>query len=273
MSAPTHLPVGQLIDLPAEEYFDDRTAIRKGWLDLVDYSPAHLFSALAGNDVKVPTAATRVGRYLHCAVLEPDLLEALFYRQPPGTGKNNTITKADKDARAKAAEENPGKEAVPHREWALAETIRDAVYGNRAARAVMGADGGFEQSIVWLEDSTGEKCKARYDKVSTTKAFIADAKFVVDASRSAFERAIVNYRYDVQAHHYVEPTGLRFVFVAVEKTPPYAVAVYAASDEVMRYGEKRRLPNVRTIAECRASGKWPAYPDKIQRIGLPRWAR
>jgi exodeoxyribonuclease VIII len=148
------------------------------------------------------------------------------------------------------------------------------VYSHKAAKALLEADGEIERSVFWTHQETGEACKARLDKLSPRKAFIADVKSTRDASPTAFAKSIVNYRYDVQADHYSEPMhGVRFVFIAVEKTPPYAVAVYAVNPEILALGRSRRAPNMRTYAECRATGRWPAYPETIQHITLPRWAR
>jgi exodeoxyribonuclease VIII len=125
--------------------------------------------------------------------------------------------------------------------------------------------------MFWDNANTGERCKALYDKTSVGKAFHADLKSTVCAAPRDFMRSIWNYRYDVQGAHYTEASGLRFVFIAVEKTPPYAVAVYAMGDDWLQKGIARRLPHLRTYAHCRATGRWPSYPETIQRIGSERW--
>lgn len=271
MSAEQHTLLPQasaeLRAIPIPEYDADRTAVRKSWLDLIARSPAHLRAHLDGAE-REETEPLFKGTLIHAVVLEPDSVGSRYYLDPDGDGR----TKAVKDARAEAAALNPGKIPVRKADLDVAVAVRDSVYSHKAAKALLGADGEIERSIFWTNRDTGEVCKARLDKLSQTKAFVADLKSTRDASPTAFAKSIVNYRYDVQAVHYAEPVDLRFVFIAVEKLPPYAVAVYAASPEIQRFGKGRRDPNLRTYAECRASGRWPSYPETIQHITLPAWA-
>jgi exodeoxyribonuclease VIII len=259
--------VPQIVAMPVPDYDADRTAVRKSWLDLVDKSPAHLNAYLQGHSVS--TEAMFRGTLIHTFILEPDSVESRYYIEPDGDRRTNKW----KEAAAEEAAKHTGKIATKRADYEMAIAVRDSVYRHKAARVLLGADGETERSVFWQNSDTGERCKARLDKLSTTKAFIADVKSTVDASPAAFAKSIVNYRYDCQADHYSEPLELRFVFIAVEKAPPYAVAVYAASDDVLAYGRSRRLPNLRTYAECKAKNEWPAYPQTIQRISLPRWAR
>lgn len=268
MSAALELPQPRIVQMPVPDYDADKTAVRKSWLDLLDKSPAHLRAYLDGAE-REETEPLFKGTLIHAVVLEPDSVGSRYYLEPDGDGR----TKAVKEARAEAASLNPGKIPVRQADLDMAVRIRDSVYSHKAAKALLGADGEVERSVFWTNDDTGEPCKARLDKLSQTKAFIADVKSTRDASPDAFAKSIVTYRYDVQAVHYAESLGLRFVFIAVEKTPPYAVAVYAVNPEIMAYGRKRRDPNLRTYAECKASGRWPSYPETIQHIQLPRWAR
>lgn len=263
-------PLNQLLDLPREFYDADRTGVRKGWLDLIaEHSPAHLQAYLRGEDVEARTEPLEFGQVLHTFVLEAHLIDSRYYREPEVDRRTNV----GKAKLAEAAAANAGKRGVRAEKWDLGLKLRDAVYAHRAARALLEADGGFEQTMFWDNTETGERCKALYDKTSVGKAFHADLKSTTDASEPAFRRAIWNYAYDRQGAHYCDATGLRFVLIAVEKTPPYAVAVYALDDWWMQSGQERRMPHLRTYAHCRATGKWPSYPDKIQHIGHERWMK
>ena len=101
-----------------------------------------------------------------------------------------------------------------------------------------------------------------------------DLKTTRDASPDGFGKSIANYRYHVQSAHYRDGFQAgRFVWVAVEIDPPYAVAVYIDGDEIHARGDGERLSDLRLYAECKASDKWPGYPDEVQNISLPRWYR
>jgi hypothetical protein len=66
---------------------------------------------------------------------------------------------------------------------------------------------------------------------------------------------------------------LPFRFIAMEKGPPYAVAVYEADADFLRRGERDFRKAVQLLAECRRTGEWPAYQrDEVELIGLPPWS-
>lgn len=259
----------ELLTVSYDDYNADRSAVRKGWLDYIDITPAHLWAHLNAPEEERRSDALDFGQLIHCFVLEPDLVVQRYYREPPGDRRTKVVQEALKQARA----ENPGKLGFRPEKYDMGILLRDAVYRHPGARKLLGYDGGFERAIFWRNDDTGEDCKCRYDFVSERGAFAVDVKTAEDASEDGFGRAVWTYRYDVQASHYTEPNDLRFVFVVIEKKPPYAVALYAATDEVLTKGHGRRMPNLRTYAECRASGEWPGYGNSIRPIRLPRWAR
>lgn len=253
------------LELPAEQYHADRSAVSKGWLDRIDRSPAHLKVYLDGYSRETP--AMTLGRLVHTAVLEPDLLNDEFATVPTEINRRTKVGKAEY---AEWEEENKHKTIIKADQLELAMAIRDSVRQNAAAKALL-KNGDAEQTVVWKNSETGELCKARADWLREN--VIVDVKTTEDARPEAFARSIANYRYDVQTSHYEEGFDLnRFVFIAVEKTPPYAVAVYAADDLIRHRGKQARDRNLRTYAECKASGKWPGYEEVIKTIELPRWA-
>lgn len=257
-----------LVRVSVEDYNADREAVRKGWLDRIERSPAHLQAYFRG-EIEDSTEALEFGQLVHCFVLEPDMVHARYYREP----KADRRTIVGKNLIAETAAANPGKLGFKPETFDLGMKLRDAVYAHRAAKALLSAEGDFEQSVFWKNGDTSELCKCRYDFAAPRKAFAVDVKTTEDASPNAFARSIWTYRYDVAAHHYTEPTEFRFVLIAVEKKSPFCVACYAISDEILRVGAKRRLPNLRTYAECKASGRWEGYGDRIQHIKLPPWAK
>jgi hypothetical protein len=54
----------------------------------------------------------------------------------------------------------------------------------------------------------------------------------------------------------------------VEKTPPYALAVYEIGPNLMSYAVEDFERCVQLYAECEASGNWPSYPTDPQVIDI-----
>jgi hypothetical protein len=64
-----------------------------------------------------------------------------------------------------------------------------------------------------------------------------------------------------------------FVFIAVEKTAPYAVGVYCLDAASIAVGRERNMKHLDLFEACHTSGKWPAYSSEIETISLPAWAK
>ena len=89
---------------------------------------------------------------------------------------------------------------------------------------------------------TGILCRCRPD-FWREDDIIVDVKTTEDASPEEFSRSLAKWRYHVQAPFYMDgielATGRRpkgFVFLVVEKKPPYAVAAYTLDPESIELG-------------------------------------
>jgi hypothetical protein len=240
-------------------------AVSASHLHAVAKSPQHYWARFLDPDRTPlePTAAMRLGSLVHCAVLEPDELGKRYSRCASRT------TKAGKEQAAELAAR--GIEAVSDSDWSLAVAMNGSVRNHPAASALL-KHGKAEQSFWWNDSTTGLRCKCRPDWFYGST--IIDLKTTTDASPAGFARSVANFRYHVQASHYL--AGLhgaeRFVFIAVEKTAPYAVAVYELDADALAAGNELRLRDMRMIADCRATAEWPGYGDHLQTLSLPSWA-
>jgi exodeoxyribonuclease VIII len=254
--------------------YHSHPAVSKSHLDQVARSPLHYWSRYVAEDrvVPDPTPAMMLGTALHARVLEPELFAA-EYALAPAVDRR---TKAGKDAWAEAEAE--GKTLLSAADWAQIDGMAAAIESHRGASKLLAQQGLTEASLFWTDDATGIECKCRPDRTISDE-WILDLKTTEDASPAGFAKSAWNFRYHVQASWYLDgvrsyggqPQG--FVFIAVEKKPPYAVAVYLADPEMVAAGgrEARRCLNL--IAECRATGKWPGYGDTAQVLSLPKWAK
>ena len=63
----------------------------------------------------------------------------------------------------------------------------------------------------------------------------------------------------------------QFIFICVETTAPFAVAVYAADAEMIERGQEQAMRDLGKLAACCATDSWPSYSDQIEMISLPGW--
>lgn len=192
------------------------------------------------------------------------------------------------DLVAMNAATNDGKQIITADEHAQLEGMRDAVMAHPAAHQLLtGCAGAAELSAYWKDPETGALCRCRPD-FWRTDGVLVDLKTTDDASPDGFAMSVQKFRYHVQASFYLDgcrqaiehggedlpikpgaPTA--FVFIAVEKKPPHAVAVYALDFDSLEIGREEYQRDLQTYAECTAADSWPAYGDQIQRLGLPEW--
>jgi len=211
-----------------------------------------------------PTAAMRFGSLTHCATLEPDELLQRYAVAPDRRTKEG---KAQADAMTQQ-----GIEPVSQADLTTALSIAAAVRNHPVAAELL-SYGKAEQSFWWTDLDTGIRCKCRPDWYQNTT--VVDLKTTTDASPAGFARSVASYRYHVQAAHYL--SGLhgaeRFVFIAVEKTYPYAVGVYMLDEAALTEGHALRQRDMRRIQACHAGARWPGFTDdSVAVLSLPRWA-
>lgn len=182
------------------------------------------------------------------------------------------------DVLAEWTENNPGRIVLSPEVWDQLHAMANAVHSHPAAGALLtGCPGEAEKSVYWNDATTGVLCRCRPDWWRDDNV-IVDLKTTEDASPEGFAKSMANYRYDVQAAYYLDgvqqATGKRpkaFVFIAVEKKPPYGVGVYVLDSDSLELGRAQHQHDLRIYAECVRTGEWPGYGDKIQTISLPAW--
>lgn len=166
----------------------------------------------------------------------------------------------------------PISQAVADQAFAM----RDAVLSHPVARKLL-ASGEAEQSFFWTDPDTGVECKARLDFI-TSHGIVADLKTSSDASQDEFCKSISRYGYYRQDAFYNRAyrqafgkSAKGFVFIVVEKEPPYAIAIYTLDAESRATGDGEIDSLLRLYKRCLESDSWPSYSEKIETISLPRW--
>lgn len=255
------------------------TAVSKSHLDLVARSPLHYWARyLDPNRVEPePTPAMVIGSALHTHVLELDTWDDLYVTLPDGIDRRTKQGKAEWESFSAASE---GRTVLSKADAELVMRMGQAIYAHPAAAFLLQRPGQAERSYFWTDEGTELECKCRPDWMTNDGQLIVDLKTTEDASPVGFRKSISAWRYHVQAAHYLTGvevvTGQRpeqFIFICVEKKPPHAVAVYAASPEMVAAGERTAETDLARLALCRETGEWPGYSNQIETIDLPPWMR
>lgn len=256
-----------LLRIPYEEY-EKAEGERQSNIKCLLRSPAHYLQALNEHN---DSPALAFGRALHVAVLEPHLFDEQFIIAP----------KIDKRTNAGKAEwaalYASGKEILDYSDGETIEGIKKAISGSQTASKILNLSSEREGSIFWNDRETGIACKARLDAVCPAMRAVVDLKSTEDAS-AEFSRSLYKYGYHLQAAHTLNGCAVldlpfdSFIFIAVEKSPPYGIGVYQIDQRSLIAGTSKVQELLWTLKRCKETNEWPGYPDKIQSISLPGWA-
>lgn len=224
-----------------------------------------------------PTADMIFGTAFHCRVLEPDRFEQAYGVEPSGDGRKPKV----KEARAEWRAEHPGIIPLSAEDIGHIEGMRDSIAAHPfASRLIFDvgdnvSHGYNEVGILWRHEETGLLCKGLIDRLASLGGWtwIADLKSCRDARRIEFRREVRRLHYGPRAAFYLDgcnaaaPRERRFVWITVEKTPPYDLIVYEAEDDAIEAGRARYRRWLRQYKEATETGVWPGYPEDVQPLG------
>jgi hypothetical protein len=252
------------------------SAVSKSHLDLIARSPLHYWARYLDPDrvAPEPSPQMRLGTALHTHVLELSRWDQEIVVAPP----INRLTKAGKEEWAAFMAASAGRTVITADDAAQVMAMGRAVLGHPAAAMLLGLPGKAETTHMWADAGTGLECKCRPDWLTDDGSIVVDLKTTKDASPRGFKQSVANYRYHVQAAWYLhgleQATGRRpdqFIFICVESTAPYAVAVYAADAEMIERGHDQAMRDLAKLAVCKAADHWPSYSEQIETLSLPAW--
>lgn len=283
---------GIYYSMPEAEY---RAApgISQSSLKPIARSPAHFRAGVDDEDGREDTRALLLGRIVSTLVLEPD-------RQPwwaikPDTIKLNETEGKDwakeflawdesKDGKfprsAKEAFEKKCVQLVPFDDFETACRMATVLADSKKPEVRNMLDGAKREVSVFADAETAfgnVLCKCRPDIVCGGNV-LSDLKTCLDARPDAFLKSVRKYGYHIQAasycKHWNAVCGVGdekevFLFLAVEKSAPYAHTVHRLSGAFMEQGRQEYEDMLEVFARCQASHDWPDYPEGISELELP----
>ena len=226
-----------------------------------------------------PTPALVFGQVTHKLLLQPETFDDEFV-VAPNCDRRTKAGKEEYDAFLQTAGD---RTVVSHDDYNKALEMVTTVRMNPLANRLL--VGEKEIPYFWRDELTGEDCKCRLDCLHEEDdcIYIVDYKTTGNAATEIFSnKDVFRYGYHFQAAMYSEGTmhGLnlterpRFIFIAQEKTAPYAVNVIAVPDEVMLAGLDKYRELLGLYHECRTLDMWPGYNGAfgdLNEIQLPGW--
>lgn len=256
--------------------YHEADGLSKSMMDHLKKSPAHFIFEVANEEDK-QNDNFLLGSLLHTMLLETTKLSVL-YAVAPNVDKR---TKKGKQEYEEFLENAQGKEIVTQEQLDLAMIWASKILEHPKASEYFKKKSINEVSIFWTDESTGELCKARPDKIILEDDCIVDLKTAVSAQQDDFQRKAFDLGYHRQAYWFGEAYRQQygrdlkeFVFIVVEKTPPFNVVVYVASEFFIEVGglECRKLLN--EYHDCKKSGNWYGYDgpkQERQMLELPNY--
>ena len=247
--------------------FCDYAAIRAtNWSSLRNLAVSPLRYRHATTHPAADTAAMALGRLIHTATLEPELLTE--YAVWTGGSRR---TNAYKDWAAQQG----NRELVTAADYVQALGAASAVWRHREARKLL-RGGRTEAVITWIDPETRVRCKARLDHLRG--GVLTDLKSTADIDARTFGRTAQRLGYHGKVAFYrmgIAALGLApgpAYIIAVEQTPPHDVAVYEVDEDILFVGGLEARALLARLKECRRRRRWPGRYPEVERLEFPEWA-
>ena len=260
-----------------------KAAISRSDLFHIGVSPQKFRYAMDNPSPKTPSLI--FGGAFHKYLLEPESFEEEYavFRRKNNMPELNRRTKAGKEEWEAFSAIHAGKDLICAKDLQTIQAMAESVMRNKYAAALI-SKSRHELSFFWTDELTGEDCKCRPDILfeAGETHIIADIKTCADASADAFARDAVKYGYTMQAAMYTEGVqrcsgvSCDFLFLCVEKEPPYAVNLLQADELFLQHGEDTFRELIGIYHDCRLSGSWYGYEGPFGMIGnlsLPNYLR
>lgn len=190
--------------------------------------------------------------------------------------------KKDAQLAQKAAYE-AGQVPILRREEKAVDEMADSIRRHPLAGRLLSPEAGVnEASFFWVDEPTGVWRRARLDRFTWLgdQLVVVDLKTCESADDESCRKTLANLGYAMQDDQYTSAVRAlelhddpAFLFVFVEREPPYLVNVVGCADDAIAYGRRLNDKALSIFAECTATGVWPGYGSEITYLSLPGWVR
>lgn len=225
------------------------------------------------NHPKPSSPALVIGSGFHTATLEPEKLDDEFAVKPSEIDGQGPRTKHYKEAFELMQKSEPDKQWLAPADYDLILEMAGSALDNPVLRHYMADIDKVVEGTGYF-DMEGAKCKVRPDLYIPGAGVVIDLKSTQDASNRGFTKSVRQFGYLFQACWYMHALRLlgekpkQFVFIAVEKTAPYATAAYTIKESDINKQFSNMERACQLWATCQSSGIWPGYSDMVETLDL-----
>lgn len=223
-----------------------------------------------------------VGNAVHTLALEPDLFHDRFYILPEGMRRDKRM-KAYQDEIEAAGK----RKMITHNDFQDIEGMAKSLSSNRTALSLLDTSGKIEPSIFWNDEETGVKLRCRPD-FYRDDGLVVDLKTCNSAEPMKFFRDAFNFHYDMSVGMTCDGIKMltgkmpdNYVFLVIEKKPPYIIEAYDSfrpwdKEDITKFtyydaGQYRFRKMLEKFVECKKSGHWHGYQNKITPMSVPAY--
>lgn len=251
------------------EYHGRKTHLSSTNVRTFDKNKKQFKYGLTHESVK-QTKAMADGTAVHSFFLERDKFNTDYVTKPSDIKLNTKVGK-------EWAQEHQSKIIIDS-EFSNNLLEMEKSFMDSPAKIIYNENMGGQTELSYFWDDLGlVKGKCRPDWISDDGSIVIDLKTTIDASPKGFQKSISNWGYHLQLGWYLrglQKLGLDsydFIFIAIEKTPPFSVGVYRADQEMINYAMNKLDEIVPEIDKALAAQEFPDYTPEITSIGLPPW--
>lgn len=288
-------------NLSAEEYHADRSAMSSSGLKLIlSKTPLHFHydwtkGAVDEDDdgvvqVQSIKKSLRIGQICHEAFLEPQKFRERHIIEPEFTGFTQAGVLSARSGEAKQkreawlAKQPPGALIITAEEVEMITGMASSMLAHKNTSDML--TGSKTEISGWFrEPTTGIKCRIRPDMLNEKFqgkeiTVLSDFKTARLASPYGFAKQVAELLYHVSLAFYYD--GIYHItgrypdvasFMVVEKTPPFACAVYPLTNADLELGRAWYQHGLEIYKQCLMRDEWPSYQRQAEDIQLPQYAQ
>lgn len=272
-----------IADMPIDQYHMPESGVSKSMLSEMECPLRYKYKYIDKLEENTDKDHFNVGNAVHTLALEPAEFDKRFYVIEDGIRRDKRT-----DSFKAEIDRANGRKMITAKDYSHINGMANSLRADKMAMAILSRKGLIEASILWHDEEYNMPLKARPDFLGDD-GLIVDLKTADSSRPNDFYRNAFDYGYDIsvalttrayQALYGKNPEN--YVFVVVEKKPPYPVTVYDtfrpwAGQEIAplsfyNVGKHRLDIYMNRLNTCIKSGVWPSYQQTIEPMAVPAYA-